>query len=103
MRFFMKVSIPVEAGNEAAKKGSLGKTIASILAEQKPEAAYFVEVNGQRTGLIFLDMRDASQIPALAEPWFLSFNASVEIRPVMTPDDLKKATKDIEKAVKKYG
>ena len=102
MRFFMKVSIPVEAGNEAAKKGSLGKTIASILAEQKPEASYFTEVNGQRTGLIFLDIRDASQIPALAEPWFLSFNASVEIRPVMTADDLKKATKDIEKAVKKY-
>ena len=102
MRFFMKVSIPVEAGNEAAKKGSLGKTIASILAEQKPEAAYFLEVNGQRTGLFFLDMKDASQIPALVEPWFLSFNASVEIRPVMTPDDLKKATKDIEKTVKKY-
>ncbi len=99
----MKVSIPVEAGNEAAKKGSLGKTIESILAEQKPEAAYFTEVNGQRTGLIFLNMQDASQIPALAEPWFLSFNASVEIRPVMIPDDLKKATKDIEKAVKKYG
>ncbi len=102
MRFFMKVSIPVEAGNEAAKKGSLGKTVESILAEQKPEAAYFTEVNGQRTGLIFIDMRDASQIPALAEPWFLSFNASVEIRPVMTPADLKKASKDIEKAVKKY-
>ncbi len=103
MRFLMKVSIPVEAGNKAAKKGSLGKTITSILAEQKPEAAYFLAVNGQRTGLIFLDMQDVSQIPSLAEPWFLSFNASVEISPVMTPDDLKKATKDIEKAVKKYG
>lgn len=53
----MKVSIPVEAGNEAAKKGRLGETIASILAEQKPEAAYFVEVNGQRTGLIFLEIK----------------------------------------------
>lgn len=103
MRFLMKVSFPVEAGNKAAKKGSLGKTIESILAEQKPEAAYFLAVNGQRTGLIFLDMQDVSQIPSLAEPWFLSFNASVEIHPVMTPDDLKKATKDIEKAVKKYG
>ena len=103
MRFFMKVSIPVEAGNEAAKKGRLGETIASILAEQKPEAAYFVEVNGQRTGLIFLEMSDASQIPMIAEPWFLSFNASVEIRPVMTQDDLKKAGSHIEKAVKKYG
>ena len=103
MRFFMKVSIPVEAGNEAAKKGRLGETIASILAEQKPEAAYFVEVNGQRTGLIFLDISDASQIPMIAEPWFLSFNASVELHPAMIPDDLKKAGSHIEKAVKKYG
>jgi Domain of unknown function (DUF3303) len=103
MRFFMKVSMPVEAGNEAAKKGRLGETVASILAEQKPEAAYFTTVDGQRTGLFFLDMSDASQLPALVEPWFLSFNATVEIRPVMTPDDLKKAGTHIEKAVKKYG
>lgn len=103
MRFFMKVSFPVEAANKAAKKGSLSKIIKSILAEQKPEAAYFVASDGQRTGLLFLDMEDASQIPALAEPWFLALNASVEIQPAMIPDDLEKATKHIEKAVKKYG
>jgi hypothetical protein len=91
MRFMIKVSMPVEAGNEVAKKGKLGEIIASIVAEPKPEAAYFTEINGQRTGLIFLEMSDASQIPMIAEPWFLSLNASVEIRSVMTPDDLKKA------------
>jgi len=79
------------------------KQLHQFSPNKKPEAAYFLAVNGQRTGLIFLDMQDVSQIPSLAEPWFLSFNASVEISPVMTPDDLKKATKDIEKAVKKYG
>jgi hypothetical protein len=47
-------------------------------------------------------MRDASQIPAIAEPWFLAFNASVEIHPVMIPDDLAKAGSAIENAVKKY-
>jgi len=99
----MKVSIPVEAGNEAARKGKLGETIASILAEQKPEAAYFVEVDGQRTGLIFLEISDESQIPLIAEPWFLSFNASVELHPAMIAADLKKAGSHIEKAVKKYG
>ncbi|HVY55402.1 MAG TPA: hypothetical protein VHC46_06560 [Thermodesulfobacteriota bacterium] len=99
----MKVSMPVEAGNEAARKGKLGETVASILADLKPEAAYFTEFDGRRTGLIFLDISDASQIPMIAEPWFLSLNASVEIRPVMTPDDLKKAGSYIEKAVKKYG
>ena len=103
MRFFMKVTFPVEAGNKAAKKGSLSKTIKSILDEQKPEAAYFVAMDGQRTALLFVDMKDTSEIPALAEPWFLALNASIEIQPAMAPEDLEKATKDMEKAVKKYG
>jgi hypothetical protein len=37
-----------------------------------------------------------------AEPWFLAFNAGIEIHPVMLPDDLAKAGDAIEKAVKKY-
>ena len=102
MRFLVKVNIPVEAGNEAAKAGKLGTTIQSILEELKPEAAYFGDNNGQRTAFLFLDMQDASQIPAIAEPWFLAFNASIEIHPVMVPDDLAKAGSAIEASVKKY-
>ena len=102
MRFLLKVNIPVESGNAAAKAGKLGATIQSILDELKPEAAYFTDSNGQRTGLIFLDMQDASQIPAIAEPWFLAFNASIELHPVMIPDDLAKAGIAIDKAVQKY-
>ena len=48
-------------------------------------------------------MQDASQIPAIAEPWLLAFNASIEIHPVMVPDDLAKAGRAIDAAVKKYG
>jgi hypothetical protein len=47
-------------------------------------------------------MKDASQIPAIAEPWFLAFNAHVEMHPVMVPEDLAKAGPAIEQAVKKY-
>ena len=102
MRFLLKVNIPVESGNAAAKLGKLGGTIQSILADLKPEAVYFTDDNGQRTAFIFLDMQDASRIPAIAEPWFLAFNASIEIHPVMTPDDLARAGGTIENAVKKY-
>ena len=102
MRFLLKVNIPVESGNAAAKAGKLGTTIQSILAELKPEAAYFTADNGQRTGLIVFEMQDASQIPAIAEPWFLAFNAGIELQPVMIPADLAKAGGAIEKAVKTY-
>jgi hypothetical protein len=72
------------------------------VADLKPEAVYFTDDNGQRTAFIFLDMQDASQIPAIVEPWFLAFNAKIEFHPVMTPDDLARAGEGIEKAVKKY-
>jgi hypothetical protein len=102
MRFLLKVNIPVDTGNAAAKAGRLEGTIQSILADLKPEAVYFTDDKGQRTAFIFLDMQDASQIPAIAEPWFLAFNAHVEIHPVMVPEDLAKAGPAIEQAVKKY-
>ena len=103
MRFLLKVNMALDAANAAAKAGKLGTTIQSILADLKPEAVYFAADKGQRTAFIFLEMQDASQIPAIAEPWFLAFNASIEIQPVMVPDDLAKASGAIEKAVKKYG
>jgi hypothetical protein len=102
MRCLLKVSIPVEAGNAAISDGTMPKTVESIINELKPEAAYFAEENGKRTAFIFLDLKDTSQIPAVAEPWFLAFNAQVEFHPAMNLEDLKKATPEIEKAVKNY-
>ena len=102
MRFLVKVNIPVEAGNKAVKDGTLGKTIQRILQEQKPEAAYFVAENGQRCGYLILNMESASKIPSIAEPWFLAFNASVEIKPAMVAEDLQKAGQDIAASAKSY-
>lgn len=68
----------------------------------KPEAVYFTDDNGQRTAFLFLEMADASQIPAIAEPWFLALNASIEIHPVMIPEDLARASGAIDTTAKKY-
>jgi hypothetical protein len=103
MRMLLRVSIPTEAGNAAAKAGTLGSTIEAILAPLKPEAVYFIaDDDGQRAGSVVFDMKDPSQIPAIAEPWFLAFNAKVSLRPVMTPQDLAKAGPAIAKAVKQF-
>jgi hypothetical protein len=104
MRMLLRVSIPVEAGNAAAKAGTLGSTIERILADLKPEAAYFfADDNGNRSGSIIFDMKDQSEIPGVAEPWFLAFNAKVSFRPVMNPQDLAKAGPAIEKAGAVFG
>ena len=102
MRCLMKVSLPVLEGNAAIADGSLASTIGSILADLKPEAVYFSEENGARTAFLFINMESSSQLPAIAEPWFLAFNAKVEVRPAMTLEDLKNAGPAIESAVKKY-
>ncbi|HEY6347724.1 MAG TPA: hypothetical protein VIY49_40040 [Bryobacteraceae bacterium] len=104
MRTLLRVSIPVEAGNVAAKAGTLGSTVEKILADLKPEAAYFfADDNGNRSGSIVFDLKDTSDIPAVAEPWFLAFNAKVSFRPVMSVQDLAKGAPSIGKAVEKYG
>lgn len=102
MRCMLKVNIPVEAGNTAAKAGKLGEKIQAILAEMKPEAAYFTDDRGQRTAYLFFDLPEAAHIPAICEPWMLAFNAAIELHPVMVPDDLGKAGPAIERVVKKY-
>jgi hypothetical protein len=104
MRMLLRVSIPPEAGNAAAKAGTLGSTVERILADLKPEAAYFfADDNGNRSGSIVFDMTDSSQIPSIAEPWFLAFDAKLSFRPVMNPQDLAKASASITKAGQQYG
>ncbi len=89
MRMLLKVSIPVEKGNEATKSGVLGATIKSALAVLKPEATYFWAEDGRRTGLFVFDMEDSWQLPLLLEPLFQELDASVHITPVMTGEDLE--------------
>jgi hypothetical protein len=103
MRFIITCRIPVDKGNELVKNGSLGSTIQSIMEELKPEAAYFVDIEGARGAYIIVNMDDASQIPPLVEPLMLALGASIEVHPVMILEDLGKATPDFERVAQKYG
>lgn len=90
MRVMLRFTLPVEKGNQAFKDGSLGKMIESLMTKIKPEAAYFGPSNGKRSGMMFFDLAEPSQIVEVAEPLFSNLNAEVEIVPVMNGDDLRK-------------
>ena len=101
MRMLIQVSIPVEAGNTTISNGNLMAVVQKFIADHKPEAAYFLaDEVGNRSCIMVVDMKEASEIPALAEPWFLGLNAQFKIQPVMTPQDLAAAVPAIERAVK---
>jgi len=91
MRMLLQVKFPNETFNAAVKDGSIGKKMQRILEEIKPEAVYFTEMDGRRGAILIVDLKDPSKVPALAEPFFLQFNAECSFRIVMTPDVLAKA------------
>jgi hypothetical protein len=49
------------------------------------------------------DRKDASQIPPIAELWFLAFNAKIFLRPVMNPQGLAAGGPSIGKTAQQYG
>ncbi|MGA3986347.1 panthothenate synthetase [Ralstonia nicotianae] len=91
MRMLINVRIPHEPFNAYVRDGSIAELIPRVLGEIKPEAAYFTEQDGARGAILIVNVEEPSQIPTLAEPWFLLFNADCEFRIVMGAEDLKKA------------
>ena len=94
MKMLMIVTMPHHKFNAAVKDGTVGAKIGKILEAIKPESVYFTEFCGKRTAVLVVDLPDASKIPALAEPWFLTFEADVQLHPCMTPEDLQRAGLD---------
>jgi hypothetical protein len=94
MRMLMQVQFPPEPFNAAVRDGSVGPKIQRILEAIKAEAVYFSEQDGHRGAILVVDVKDPSNVPTLAEPWFLTFNAEVKFRIAMTPEDLSRGGLD---------
>ena len=88
----VRVTFETEAGNRAISENKLPQLFSQVTERLKPEAAYFGPDHGKRTAMLFIDMKDASQLPAITEPFFMALNASVEVMPVMNADDLQKGS-----------
>jgi hypothetical protein len=104
MKYVMKVNMASgEDGNNLLKDPLFGKKMQDLLKEVEAEAAYFTTICGNRGAFVIVNIDDASQIPAVAEPFFIWLKAEIEFYPVMTPEDLGKAGPAIDAAFKKWG
>jgi hypothetical protein len=103
MRFMLTFRLPMEEGNALVKDGRIGPTLESILDDLKPEAAYFAEIEGARGGYLVVHVDDASQMPATFEPLYLGLGATVQMRPVFTPEDMGRVTETLQQVAQKYG
>ncbi|MEV0318632.1 hypothetical protein ACIBKX_19360 [Streptomyces sp. NPDC050658] len=89
MRVMLRARLDTQIGNEAIKNGTLPKLVQEMTERIKPEAAYFGPSNGGRSCTFVFDLKDSSDMPAIAEPLF-ELGAEIEIHPVMNADDLRK-------------
>jgi hypothetical protein len=101
MRMLMTVKLPNTEFNSLVKNGSVGKVMNRILEDCAAEAVYFTEEGGERGAILVVNVDKSSDIPRLAEPWFLNFNATVHFQIAMTPEDLKKS--GLEELGRKWG
>jgi hypothetical protein len=90
MRTLLRVTADVEASNKAVADGTLATVVNSTIERLQPEASYFLTTEGCRSFIIVFDLKDPSDIPAIAETFFMSMNAKVDFTPVMNAEDLKK-------------
>jgi hypothetical protein len=90
MRTLLRIKIDTETGNRAVERGDIHRAFMEPAEQINPEVAYFLPTDGQRSAMFVFDMQDGAARPPIVEPLFRTFDASVELSPVMNLDDLHK-------------
>jgi hypothetical protein len=102
MRFLIHAKIPTEDGNKMVQDPNFLKKLEEYTNKVKAEAAYFFEAGGNRVAAFIVDIQSADQIPFVTELLFSGMGAHVELHPVMSLDDLKKAIPQAVREVNSY-
>jgi hypothetical protein len=100
MRTLLRATLDVQASNRAIIDGTLPKIMKDTADRLQPEATYYFTQDGCRSCFMVFDLKDPSDIPAIAEVFFLNLNAKVEFTPVMNADDLQKGLSKWQKSSK---
>jgi hypothetical protein len=90
MRFLIRTRIPTEPGNKMVQDPDFLRKLEDYINKVKPEASYFMPIEGQRSAAFIVNANSNDQLPAMVEPLFQWMGANVDVIPVMNFDDLKK-------------
>lgn len=89
MHTILKVTMnDVATANEVIMSGRIREIFDQTAKFIAPEASYFFSEHGYRTALYVFDLKDASLIPQILEPFYTELNAMAELFPVMDANEL---------------
>ena len=92
MRFLIQATIPIDMLNKMVQDpDTFLEKAENYFKTLKPEATYFIEVNGERTVVLVIDIQTAEMIDVVVDSLALEFGAKVQIRPALILEDLKKS------------
>lgn len=94
MKMLLTVEFPLEPFNAFVRDGTIGQKIDRVLESIKPESVYFTEQDGARGCILLVEVEQAADVPKIAEPFFLVFQASCKFRIAMSAEDLQSASLD---------
>ncbi|MEU1282956.1 hypothetical protein [Kitasatospora sp. NPDC005856] len=93
MRALLEVELDTATSNKLISDGAMAEGIQQVLAQLKPEAAYFLTRNGRRGMVMVVDVADEASLPSIAEPFWDRLNATVDLHICMNADELAEGLK----------
>ncbi|MGV9264664.1 hypothetical protein ACWDRR_08400 [Kitasatospora sp. NPDC003701] len=89
MRALLEITMDTETANKVIADGAVAEKFDRIMDALKPEAAYFFARGGRRSQIVVIDIADEASLPAVCEPFWLEFNAEVDVHPCMNVEELR--------------
>ncbi|MCX4756699.1 hypothetical protein [Kitasatospora purpeofusca] len=89
MRALLEIELDTPTANRAVADGAIMARFNQIMADLKPEAAYAFPRNGRRCQIVVVDVADEAAVVAICEPFWLEFNAHIDMHVCMNADDLR--------------
>ncbi|MER7703170.1 hypothetical protein ABTX81_09760 [Kitasatospora sp. NPDC097605] len=89
MRALLEIELDTQTANRAIADGAITARFNQIMADLRPEAAYAFPRHGRRCQIVVVDVPDEAAVVKICEPFWLEFNAHIDMHICMTPDDLQ--------------